>query len=397
MPISAKIASWMERASWIRKMFEEGARLKAELGAENVFDLSLGNPVIEPPAAFEEALRALVNDPPAGSHRYMPNAGYPETRGAIAAAIAGATGESFTGDQVVMTVGAGGGLNVVFKTLLDAGDEVIVIRPFFPEYTFYIDNHGGSIVPVDCRPEDFGLDEAALRAALSPKTRAVILNSPNNPAGNIYSADDVAMLGRLLAEHSAATGRTVYLVGDEPYRKIAYEGAEVPWIFHHYDASILVTSHSKDLALPGERIGYIAVGPKVAEWPRVIAGMTFTNRTLGFVNAPALMQRVVAQLQAVTVDLSGYQAKRDRLYAALTDAGYSVVKPGGAFYMFPRALESDDVAFVRALQQERVLVVPGSGFGMPGYFRISYAVTDAAVDGAIAGFQKVAEQYAARA
>jgi len=392
MPISQKLQRIIVKASWIRKMFEEGGRLKAEHGAENVFDLSLGNPVLEPPEAFKQAVAKLASDPVAGQHRYMMNAGYDQTRQAVADHLATQTGKSFDIGQLIMTVGAGGGLNVILKTILDPGDQVIIIRPFFPEYHFYIDNHGGEAVAVDCL-DDFGLDLDAIGAAINEKTRAVILNSPNNPAGNIYPAEQVAALGALLAEQSQAHGRAIYLIGDEPYRKITYDAAQVPWIFDHYAASILVTSHSKDLGLPGERIGYIAIGPEVVGREKLFGGMVFSTRTLGFVNAPAFMQRVVASLQDVQVEMSGYLAKRDKLYEQLTASGYEVIKPQGAFYMFPKALESDDVAFVRKLQEELVLVVPGTGFGMPGYFRISYAVDDWVVDGALAGFAKVAKQY----
>ncbi len=396
MPISNKLKQIIVDASWIRKMFEEGARLKAERGAENIFDLSLGNPVLDPPEAFRQALRDLVEAPVKGQHRYMMNAGYDETREAVAQHLTRESGKTFDAGQVIMTVGAGGGLNVIFKTILDAGDEVIIIRPFFPEYNFYIDNHGGVAVPVDCQ-SDFGLDLAAIGAAIGEKTRAVVLNSPNNPAGNVYPAEQVAALGSLLTERSSAHGRTIYLVGDEPYRKITYDGVTVPWIFEHYAGSLQVTSHSKDLGLPGERIGYIAIGPEVEGRQQLFGGMVFANRTLGFVNAPAFMQRVVAGLQDVRVEMDGYTGKRDRLYEQLTACGYDVVKPQGAFYMFPKALEQDDVRFVRALQEHNVLVVPGTGFGMPGYFRISYAVDDWVVDGALAGFSQVAEEYKAQA
>ncbi len=395
MPISGKISTWMEQSSWIRRMFEEGNRLRAELGTDNVFDLSLGNPVVEPPPELAHALAELVRAPGAGHHRYMPNAGYRETRAAVARALSRASGHGFDPDQVVMTVGAGGGLNVVLKTILDPGDEVVLVRPYFPEYVFYVDNHGGTTVLADCRPRDFGLDLGAIRAALTPRTRALILNSPNNPAGNVYAAADVDALGELLRAHARATGRVIYLVGDEPYRKLVYDGARVPWIFGAYDQSVLVTSHSKDLALPGERIGYIAVGPRCVGIPTIVAGLTFATRTLGFVNAPALMQRLVAGLQDVTIDLEGYRQKRDALVQALVTHGYDVVPPAGAFYMFPRALGDDDVAFVRALVRHRVLAVPGSGFGMPGYFRLSYAVDDRTIDGAIRGLAAVADEYRA--
>ena len=334
MTISKAVTQAMTGASWIRKMFEQGIRLKKELGAENVADLSLGNPVLEPPSAVTERLRALAAAPAAGLHRYMPNAGFPSTRAAVAAHLAKHTGVRYTGEHVVMTVGAGGGLNVIFKGLLDPGDEVICLTPYFVEYHFYITNHGGTPVLVDTDAH-FRPDAEAIAAAITPRTRAVVLNAPNNPTGVVYPPEDLDALAAVLTKASEDQGRPVYLVSDEPYRAIVYDGVQVPWPVNHYAETIHVTSFSKDLAMPGERIGYIGVNPASEGAAELVGAFTFANRVLGFVNAPALQQRLVEGLLDVQVDLTGYADKRARLLQALAAAGYDVVRPDGAFYVFP--------------------------------------------------------------
>lgn len=392
MAIARKVRQYMQAASWIRAMFEEGLRLKQQYGEDNVYDFSLGNPVAEPPAQFYEALRYLVHHPRPGMHRYMPNVGYPETRAAIAAQLARETGIAFTEQHVVMVVGAAGGLNVVLKTLLDPGDEVVIFAPYFVEYHFYVDNHQGvpRVVPTDAQ---FNLDLEALAHALSPRTKAVILNSPNNPSGVVYPAATVQALGELLARKQDAFGTQIYLVSDEPYKKLLFDGVTYPEIYAYYANSIAVTSHAKDLALPGERLGYIATNPACADVHELQDGFSFANRTLGFVNAPALMQHVITHLQGVTIDISQYERKRNLLCDNLQAMGYELVRPQGAFYVFPRTPVADDVAFVRALQQKRILTVPGSGFGTPGYFRIAYCVEDRTIENALAGFREVAREY----
>ena len=386
MAVSKKIKEFMEQGSWIRRMFEDGIALRQEHGEENVFDLSLGNPVMEPPPEFLEELRRIAENPEPGMHRYMPNAGYPETRAAVAAQLSSETGLDFAGDHVVMTCGAGGALNVVLKTLLDPGDEVVIFAPYFVEYMFYADNHGGrcSVAPPD---SGFLPDFDAFESSLNDRTRVVLVNSPNNPTGVVYQAEILARLGEAIRKKEVQTGREIFLVSDEPYRKILFDGLEYPDIFPHHTRSIVATSHSKDLALPGERIGIIAVNPGYEDAAEVVDGLTFSNRTLGFVNAPALMQHIVRRLQSVTVDVQRYQDQRDYLHQNLVDIGYSVIKPQGAFYMFPRSPIEDDVAFVDELRKHRVLVVPGRGFGVPGHFRISYCVDDRTLEGSIAGFR----------
>lgn len=392
MTIAKKIDEFITRSSWIRKMFEEGARLKAEHGADKVFDFSLGNPNLPPPAGFRDALKAVAEDDRPGVHGYMPNTGYPETRKAIAGFIQKEQQVSVGPDDIIMTCGAAGALNVILKAILDPGDEVITPAPFFVEYGFYADNHGGVLKTVPTT-DDFSLDLSAIEAAFSEKTKAVLINSPNNPTGQVYSKESLAALGRLLDEKSRALNRTIYLISDEPYRKIIFDGIEVPSIFDAYPESILATSYSKDISIPGERLGFIVVHPDADARDALLGAMALANRILGFVNAPALMQRVVARLQGEQVDVSAYARKRELLCDGLADCGYDFVRPPGAFYLFPRTPVPDDVSFVRELQEELILVVPGSGFGGPGHFRIAFCVDDAVITGAMPGFKKVMEKY----
>lgn len=390
--ISDRIRKGVAAGSWIRRMFEEGAALKRRYGQENVFDLSLGNPVMEPPPEFGRELRRLAEHPLPGMHRYMENAGYPETRAAVAEQLALETGIKFTLNEIIMTCGTAAALNVVLKTILNRGDEVILFAPYFAEFVHYIAHHDGvvRVVPTD---EQFIPELDALEAAIGAETRAVIVNSPNNPSGAVYSEDIVHRLGEILGKKEAQYGRQIFLISDEAYRKIIYDGLKYPPVWRHHSQSIVVTSHSKDLALPGERIGYIAVHPDCSQREELVEGLIYCNRTLGFVNAPALMQHIVRHLQQVTISVIEYQKKRDFLYDRLIEMGYSVIKPRGAFYMFPKSPLEDDVAFVRELQEWKVLTVPGRGFGAPGYFRISYCVDDRTLEGCLTGFQKTAQKF----
>jgi aspartate aminotransferase len=391
MSITKKMEGFIEKSSWIRKMFEEGARLKGLYGAENVFDFSLGNPNVPPPEAFGKTLEAVAADNPEMIHGYMPNPGYPDVRAKVAAQVSLEQGMTVTADEILMTCGAAGGLNVILKSILEPGDEVVTPAPYFVEYNFYADNHGGSVKVVKTKP-DFTLDLAAIEAGICDRTRAVLINSPNNPTGQIYSRESLEALGRMLDQKSAALGRTLYLISDEPYRKITYEGLEVPGVFPCYRNTLVTTSYSKDLSLAGERIGYVAICPAADARDRLMAGMALANRILGFVNAPALMQRVVGQLQGVTVDIGEYARKRSLLCDGLREAGYEFTLPAGAFYLFPKSPIVDDVAFVRLLQEEKVLAVPGSGFGGPGHFRLSFCVSDATITGAMPGFKRAMEK-----
>jgi aspartate aminotransferase len=386
MAVSKKIGDSIENSSWIRRMFEAGNALRLQHGADRVCDLSLGNPDVEPPAAVQEALEGVVAAAMPRKHGYMPNAGYPETRAAVAAQVGREQGVELTGDMVVMACGASGALNVALKTLLDPGDEVIVSVPFFMEYASYVDNHNGRLVTVPARP-DFDLDVDAIAAAITEKTAALIINSPNNPTGRIYPAETLRRLGDALSGASRRTGRQIYLIADEPYRKLSYGSDPVPGIMSLYPHTIVVSSYSKDLSLPGERIGFAAVNPAADDSRRIVDGLILCTRTLGYVNAPGLMQRVVSGIQGVSVDVGIYRRKRDLLCAGLKELGYSFTVPEGAFYIFPRAPGGDDLAFVKALQEELVLVVPGRGFSMPGWFRIAYCVDTPVIERSLAGFR----------
>jgi aspartate aminotransferase len=394
MAISKKVKAALNGASWVRRMFEEGAELKRLHGEENVYDFSLGNPNLEPPASLKKALKALADCPVPGMHRYMPNCGYSDTRKAIAEYLKEESGLPFDEKNVVMTVGAAGGLNVVLKAILDEGDEVIVPSPYFMEFKSYIENSGGQIRLVETNG-DFSLNLSEIERAIGEKTEAVLINSPNNPTGVVYNQESLEKLGELLKKKSRQLGRNLHLITDEAYRRIVFDQIQLPIVFRHYPHTIRVTSHSKDLSLPGERIGYVAVSPLCEDLDDMIAAIVFANRVLGFVNAPALMQRLVAPLQKNSVNIREYEEKRDLFYNSLAAFGYQLVKPQGAFYLFPKAPIEDDVAFVRELQSKRILTVPGRGFGKPGYFRIAYAVDKKVIEGALPGFKEVAEKYRA--
>ena len=392
MTISKKIENIIAGSSFIRKMFEEGARLKQQYGAENVFDFSLGNPNIAPPEKFNEVLRDVVSTCGLDDHCYMPNTGYPMVCGSVAQYLSEEQGVKVSDRDVLMTCGASGALNVALKSVLDPEDEVLTPAPCFVEYKFYADNHGGVLKKVKTTPE-FQLDMEAIEAAITPKTKVFLINSPNNPTGAVYSEKRLGELGALLTRKSEELGRPIYLVSDEPYRKIVFDGVSVPSIFKAYPDSIIGTSYSKDVSIPGERIGFVAVNPGAAYRDSLLSAMTVANRILGYVNAPALMQRVVACIQGLSVDISEYKRKRDMLCEGLAAFGYDFVKPEGTFYLFPRSPIANDVEFVNTLKDERILVVPGSGFDGPGHFRIAFCVADATIEGALPGFKKAIEKY----
>ncbi len=383
MTVAKAIHQQLERSSWIRKMFEEGIRLKAERGEENIFDFTLGNPSEDPPAGVVAALIRLAEKNAPGSHGYMPNAGYPSVRAKIAEQLRRDTGVAFTAESVVMTVGCAGAMNTALKAILDPGDEVLVLMPFFPDYQFYIGNHGGRMVPVETK-EDFSLDVAAVESTITPKTRAILLNSPNNPTGAIYSAGQLRGLEAVLrrADH------TIVVISDEPYKHFVYDGGKAPEIASHLSNCIITTSYSKTWALAGERIGYLAISPKLPGAEALSHACTFTNRVLGFINAPAIWQQVIEEAPEVLPDLSLYQDKRDLMCDALAAMGYDVHKPEGAFYVFPKTPIADDIAFVRILQEEGVLAVPGSGFGRRGYIRLSLTVPRETIEKSLPGFER---------
>jgi aspartate aminotransferase len=364
-------------------MFEEGARLKAERGAENVFDFTLGNPEVEPPEAVRAAIRRVLDDPTPHLHAYMPNAGFPDVRDEVARQLSESTGLDYTRDHVLMTVGAGGALNTLLKAMLDPGDEVIALAPFFVEYGFYAENHGGKLVLVDTDPA-FQLDLEAIERAITPRTKAIIVNSPNNPTGVIYPESALAGLGQLLER----LDQPITVISDEPYKALTFDQAPVPEVPANVPRTVIATSWSKALALPGERIGYLAISPRIADAKELFDACCFTLRTLGFVNAPALWQRVIKEVGELTIDIGPYQRKRDLLFEGLTRIGYDVVRPRGAFYVFPRTPLADDVAFVQRLQEEGVLAVPGSGFGRAGHMRLTLTVSEETIERSLPGFER---------
>ncbi|MDX2480740.1 MAG: pyridoxal phosphate-dependent aminotransferase [Desulfuromusa sp.] len=390
MPIATKIKEHIEHSSWIRKMFEEGASLRQQYGDKNVFDFTLGNPTMEPPEELHRELKKIAENPIPGMHRYMNNAGYEETRAAVAEVIAENSNQPVTAAHIVMTCGAGAALNVVLKTLLNPGDEVIILIPYFVEYKFYIDNHSGVAVEVVTK-DDFQPDLDAISSAINSRTRASIINSPNNPTGVIYPETALRALGELLTQKEQEYGTTILAISDEPYARISF-GELVPCIFNSIRNSIIVTSHSKDLALPGDRIGYLAANPAMTDVGLFMQGAIFSNRVLGFVNAPALMQRLVTNLQRVSVDVEEYRYKRDLLYNKLTGLGFEIVKPGGGFYLFPKSPLADEMDFIRMAQKYRILLVPGSGFGAPGFFRIAYCVEDEMIINSLPKWEELARE-----
>ena len=398
MPVATAIRETLGSQSLIRKMFEEGTLLKKQHGTDKVFDFSLGNPDLEPPPAFHSVFLKLAGEDAKGSHGYMNNAGFPEVREALARKTSSEHGVSIDGSHIIMSCGAAGGLNVVLKSILNPGDEVIVSRPYFMEYRPYALNHGGRIVEVDSLP-DFNLDVEAIKAKLTPQTAAVLINSPHNPTGRIYSAETIKRLAEVLTEHGSSCGRAPYLIADEPYRELAYDGAKVPPILSCYPESIVVNSYSKSLSLPGERIGFIAIGPDTADKQNLLGAFTYATRVLGYVNAPALMQRIVAELTEAKVDIDVYAKRRAAFMQILDEAGIEYSKPEGAFYLFCKvpnghqAPGGDDAAFVDHLKKYLVLGVPGTGFAKPGWMRFAYCVDEKIIKAAGEAFKKAMETW----
>ena len=390
MSISKAILDVLEQSSWIRKMFEEGIQLKKEFGEKNIFDLSLGNPLLEPPKKFKKKLIELSNSDEKGLHRYMPNQGFQSTREKVANSLAKESNFPITAEELIITTGAAGGVNAILKSILNPNDEIIVFSPFFVEYLFYIKNHNG--IPVIAKTdENFFPDLSDLSKKITKNTKGIIINSPNNPTGVLYPIEIIEKIGEILSSKEKELGTEIYLISDEPYRKIIFDNKKYPFIFPHHDRSIVVTSHSKDLGLAGERIGYIALSPKDKDKQVLYDALVFSLRTLGHVNATAIMQKSIEDIQEESVDINIYKQKRDYIYDELIQLGYECVKPDGAFYLFPKSPIEDDAKFVRILQNSKVLTVPGRGFGLAGYFRISYSVEDWVLEGSIEGFKKAFE------
>jgi aspartate aminotransferase len=391
--VSERVKKGMEVGSWIRRMFEEGIAMKKKFGTENVYDLSLGNPVMEPPPEFKREIKRLADQPFKGMHGYMENAGYPATRAAVGAQLSKETGLKITEKDVIMAAGAAGAINVALKTILDPGDEVVVFIPWFVDYFNYIENHDGVVKPLPT-DENFMPRLDVLEANIGPRTKAVLIDSPNNPTGVLYSAELLTKMGDILRKKEAEYGTEIFIISDEPYKKILYDGLEYPSPLNFHRHSMVCTSHSKDLSIAGERIGYVALHPDCDHHDDMMKGMVFCTRVLGFINAPAFMQNVVSSLQDVTIPVSEYQRNRDFIYNNLVRMGYTVNKPQGAFYIFPKCPIEDDVAFVHELQNEHhVLTVPGVAFGIHGYFRLVYCVEHELLEKCMPGLEQMAKKH----
>lgn len=388
------ISGYLENASWIRRMFEAGAKLKEKHGAENVQDFSLGNPDLPAPAAVGRALAdfaARAGEPFAFG--YMPNGGFPWLREKLAAHLSSEQGVALDAEDVILTCGAAGALNAFFRAVLNPGDEVLTFAPYFVEYGFYCANQRARLVPVPSRAKTFMPDLEKLERAITPSTRAVLINSPHNPTGVVYSRKDIQALAHLLENKSQEHGRQIWLVADEPYRFLTYDGAEVPPVLPLYPYAVAISSLSKNLSLPGERVGYIAVSPRLPEKGELMAALTLTNRILGFVNPPVIGQHIMAGALGSTVDTGIYARRRKAMAEVLSAAGYSFQMPSGAFYFFPEAPGGDDVAFVNSLVEERILAVPGSGFGCPGYFRLAFCVDENVIRNSAPGFARAIQKH----
>ena len=392
--ISNKMEKLVKGSSTIRAMFEEGKKLSAKYGEENVFDYSLGNPNVEPPEEVKKAIIDIINEEPQNLvHGYMENSGYEDVRKKIADFINKKNNSNFTENNIVMTCGAAGGLNIILKTLLNPEDEVIAIAPFFGEYQNYVNNFDGKLVIVQSNKETFQPDIEALEKGITPKTKAIIINTPNNPTGVIYSEESLTKMAEVLKKKEKEYGTSIYLISDEPYKEIAYDGAEVPFLLKYHKNSFIGYSYSKSLSLPGERIGYVVANSEMDDYEDIIQSLNVANRILGFVNAPSLFQRVIGRILGAEVDVNIYKKNRDLLYNHLISLEFECVKPQGAFYLFPKSLIPDDKAFAEAAKKYNLLIVPGSSFGCPGYFRLSYCISYEKIEKSLQAFTKLAEEF----
>ena len=392
--ISAKMQKLAGNNSAIRAMFEEGKKMAAQYGAENVYDFSLGNPSVPAPASVAQAMKDILdNEDSLMVHGYMSNAGYEDVRQAVAENLNRRFGTSFTQRNILMTVGAAGGLNIILKTLLNPGDEVICFAPFFAEYGNYIGNYDGVLVTIPADTETFQLNLEAFRQAITPKTKAVILNNPNNPTGVVYSPETVTALAAILEEKQAELGISIYLISDEPYRELAYDGVEVPFLTKYYRNTVVGYSWSKSLSLPGERIGYLAMPSELDDADLIIDAAAIAGRILGFVNAPSLVQRAVMRCLEEKADVAAYDRNRELLWGGLKELGFQCIKPQGAFYLFVKSPEPDEKQFVEKAKKHRLLLVPGSSFACPGYVRLAYCVSEATIRNSMPSFKALAEEY----
>ncbi|WP_040411944.1 pyridoxal phosphate-dependent aminotransferase [Desulfosporosinus sp. OT] len=391
--ISIKMQEQVKSSSVIRAMFEEGKRLAEIHGAENVFDFSIGNPNVEPPEEINKAILEILNtEHPMSIHGYMNNSGYEEVRATIAKSINDKFGTAFTQKNILMTVGAAGGLNVIFKTLLNPQDEVITFAPFFGEYRNYVKNYEGELVIVSPNTVDFQPNLEEFKAKITPKTKAVIINSPNNPTGVVYSEETIIKLSEILSEKQKEFGTDIYLVSDEPYRELAYDNVEVPYLTKYYANTIIGYSFSKSLSLPGERIGYLVISDQAADYENIISAANIANRILGYVNAPSLFQRVVAKCLNAKVDIDTYNKNRELLFNGLSSYGYECIKPEGAFYLFVKTPIENDVEFCNLAKKKNILIVTGTAFGCPGYVRIAYCVAYKTIEKALPAFKALIEE-----
>jgi len=391
--LSEEVTDYLKHSSMIRKMFEAGIELKKKYGDDRVYDFSLGNPDLPPPPQIKQALLKLADraDKPF-AFGYMPNAGYPEMREKQAAQLGIEQKTAVPASNVVMTCGAAGGINALFRAVLSPGDEVMVPAPFFLEYRFYAENFGAKLKPVPADPADFSLDLEAMEQAFSPAVRAVLINSPHNPTGRIYTRKELGELAFLMSKMERKYGRPIYLVADEPYRFLNFDGVEIPSLFELYEHSVVIGSYSKNLSLAGERIGFVAVNPAMQEAAELVAGVILTNRILGFVNAPAIAQLLVMEAIGAQADLDVYRRRRAAMGKVLDAAGIRYFMPQGAFYFFPESPVENESEFVAALLKERVLSVPGSGFGAKGYFRLAFCVSERIIENSAPSFLAAMEK-----
>ena len=392
--ISKKMEGLVKNSSTIRAMFEEGKRLAGIYGEENVFDYSLGNPNVEPPEEIKNAIiDILSNESPNYVHGYMNNSGYDDVREEIAEFINKKNSMNLNKDNIVMTCGAAGGLNIILKTILNPGDEVIAIAPYFGEYANYVSNFDGKLVVANADKKTFQPDINELEKVINEKTKAIIINTPNNPTGVVYSEESIKNMASLLERKEKEYGTNIFLISDEPYKEIAYDGVEVPFILKYYKNSFIGYSYSKSLSLPGERIGYVVINPEMDDFEDVIGSLNVANRILGFVNAPSLFQRVIGKTLGAEVDVNIYKKNRDLLYNHLISLGFECVKPEGAFYLFPKALIEDDREFANRAKKYNLLIVPGSSFGCPGFFRLSYCISYEKIEKSLDAFTKLAAEF----
>ncbi len=390
--LSSQVEGYIERSSWIRKMFETGMVLKKKYGEEAVCDFSLGNPDVPAPAAVGEGLKELAEsaDKPF-AFGYMPNFGYPSVREKLAEAVSAEQGVKVSGSDIIITCGAAGAINALYRAILEPGDEILCPAPFFVEYGFYAQNSGGTLVTVPSKPLTFELDLDAIEKAITDNTRVLLINSPNNPTGVIYTKAELEKLAAILDKANEGRERPIFLVADEPYRFLAFDDADVPSILPLYTYSVVVSSFSKNLSLAGERVGYALLNPDLPGKETLMAGLVLTNRILGFVNAPAVGQKLLEKALGSQVDKNIYLERRNAMASVLDEAGYSYKMPRGAFYFFPEAPGGDDVKFCAALQEEKILAVPGTGFGYPGYFRLAFCVGVDVIERSREGFKRAIE------